>query len=253
MHQGFEINSYPRITETTTQQPSGFVQAMIAELVIGSQPEATKTFFGLSSRDKLKYNGWNVDGWVRWLAGLRGEYERRMARMCTILDNNSYQLKQSTPVNKKDTSWGVITKTQLISFDWPRGGMFVWIRIHFESHPLWQAKGTQVPLLDGPALATAFMILCTHKPHLVLGAPGSMFCPTPEIQAERGWAYLRLCFAAVSDEDVDACTTRLANTIQRFWRIKKVAEVEKLIKELETTNVEEVEGIVDLGHGVMGC
>lgn len=225
---------------------------MIASLIIGHQPDATATFNALSSKDKLSFSGWKMDGWVRWLAGLRGEYERRMNRMCNILDENAFQLKQSTPVRDADSDWGVITKTRLISFDWPRGGMFVWIRIHFESHPLFGVEGNDIAVLDGPALATAFLMHCTHKPQLVLGAPGAMFSATPEIMKERGWGYIRLCFAAETEENIDGSSLRFALGLQKFWKIKKVAEIEKLIMEMPGTKTEEIEGLVNMGT-VMGC
>ncbi|KAH7008173.1 pyridoxal phosphate-dependent transferase [Ilyonectria destructans] len=230
------IERFERITEATTQQPSGFVQSMIAELIRGPQPaETVAAFNALSIHDKATFGGWKVDGWVRWLAGLRGEYERRMVLMCSILEENTYQLKQSTPIRQTDSEWGVITKTQILSFDWARGGMFVWARIHFENHPLFEAKGVDIPILDGATLASAYLIFTTHAPNLVLGSPGAIFSATPEIRDERGWSYVRLCFAAESDENIEAGSRRYANALQKFWRIKEVAEIEKLVKELAIT------------------
>lgn len=225
---------------------------MIASLIMSPQPEATARFNALSAKDKRTFTGWKTDGWVRWLAGLRGEYERRMNRMCTILDENAYQLKQSTPVRDDDSDWGVITKTKLISFDWPRGGMFVWIRVHFEAHPLWNAEGDAVPIINGPVLATAFLMFCTHKPNLVLGAPGAMFSATPEIMKERGWGYVRLCFAAESEENIDSSSLRFAQALHRFWKIKKVEDMEKLVQEMPSAKVDEIEGLTNLGY-VMDC
>ncbi|KAM5342565.1 hypothetical protein ACJ41O_013531 [Fusarium nematophilum] len=228
------IERLTRITEVTTQQPSGFVQSLIAQLLIGPHASTLAEFNALPDAAKPSFKGWQLDGWVRWLAGLRGEYERRMTRMCTILEEHAFQLKHSTPVRKTDADWGVITKTRLYEFDWPRGGMFVWVRVFFEQHPLFQARGgAHIPVVDGPALAKAFLIHSTHAPHLVLGSPGGMFSATPEILAERGWKYVRLCFAAESDENVDAGSLRFANAVQQFFRIKNVAEIEELVKELE--------------------
>ena len=36
----------------------------------------------------------------------------------------------------EEDPWTVVTKTQLYEYDWPRGGMFIWIRMLFASHPL---------------------------------------------------------------------------------------------------------------------
>ncbi|RTE72088.1 hypothetical protein BHE90_013495 [Fusarium euwallaceae] len=225
------IERITRITEASTSQPSGFVQAFIAQVLLGPHSSALAEFSALPESEKANFKGWKLDGWVRWLAGLRGEYERRMTRMCTILEDNAFQLKQSTP-DKPDSDWDVITKTKLFEFDWPRGGMFVWLRIHFEQHPLFNARGTDIPVINGSELAKAFLIHSTQAPNLVLGSPGGMFSATPEILAEHGWKYVRLCFAAESDENVDAGSLRFSKSVQNFFRITEVAEIEKLIAEL---------------------
>jgi DNA-binding transcriptional MocR family regulator len=241
------IERFLRITETSTQQPSGFVQSMVAEVLMGPQEEALERFGNLSAKEKAVFAGWKMDGWVRWLEGLRGEYERRMNRMCRLLDEGSYQLKQSTPMRAADADWGVITKTQLYDFDWPRGGMFLWLRVNFDKHPLWMAKGTRVPLIDGLALSKALMILCTKKPYLVLVAPGTMFSADAAIRAERGWAYYRLCFAAESEENVDRCSTTFAEAVQKFWKIKSVQQIEELMDELDMLeDASEMEGMGNL-------
>ncbi|KAK8002798.1 hypothetical protein PG989_002517 [Apiospora arundinis] len=250
-----------RISETGTQQPSGFVQAIIAQTIMGPQQTeegsaAMSLFSALrSNREKAAFSGWETDGWVRWLSGLRGEYERRMNRMCTILEENAYQIKQSTPVRPSDADWGVITKTQLYDFDWPRGGMFLWMRMRFEQHPLWQAPGSNGAPLNGRALTTALMIFLTHKPYLVLVSPGLMFSTTPQIAEERGWAYYRLCFAAESDENIEKCSRRLVQGIHRFFRIKKVKELEDLLDEANTVSeqgLEDQDGLANMGT-YLGC
>ncbi|KAI1636404.1 pyridoxal phosphate-dependent transferase [Biscogniauxia mediterranea] len=258
-----------RISESGTQQPSGFVQVVIAESIMGPQPEAaTKAFSLFSRREQASFRGWKMDGWVRWLEGLRGEYERRMNRMCRILEDNACQLKQQTPLRKADADWGVITKTQLYDFSWPRGGMFLWLHVRFETHPLWKAAapgggggGGGGKVLDGPALSMALMLFLTRKPYIVLVSPGAMFAATDRIRAARAWAYYRLCFAAETDDNVDSATLRLARGIHRFWRIKDPREIEDLLRELdggqppETAEEEEegaAGGLANLGS-IMGC
>ncbi|KAI1853776.1 hypothetical protein JX266_001760 [Neoarthrinium moseri] len=241
-----------RISEASTQQPSGFVQSVLAESLIGSQPEAIARFASRSARDKVTFSGWQMDGWVRWLAGLRGMYERRMNRMCSILEEGAYQLKQSTPVRDADSDWGVISKTKLYEFDWPRGGMFLWLRMRFEKHPLWQATGSKGNVINGTALSTALMVFLTTKPYLVLVSPGMMFSATPKIREERGWAYFRLCFAAESEENIDKCSERFVQGVQKFWRIKKVKELEDILSETEAASAQDNEGLIDFGSW-MGC
>lgn len=243
-----------RVSESGTQNPSGFVQVIIAETIIGPQPQASAAFAAKSRKDQPTFNGWEMGGWVRWLEGLRGQYERRMNRMCKILEENAYQLKQSTPMRESDWDWGVITKTKLYDFQWPRGGMFLWVRMRFETHPLWKAPGSKGNIIDGTAMSTALMIFLTQKPYLVLVSPGLMFGATPKIRTERGWAYYRMCFAAESEENIDSCSLRFTQGVQKFWRIKNVKELEAILDETSSLNaeVEQVTGLTNLGSW-MGC
>ncbi|KAK5001701.1 hypothetical protein LTR39_006883, partial [Cryomyces antarcticus] len=128
-----------RITETSTQQPSGFVQAMIAELIMGPQSKNDGGQGGAKDG-----SGWKVDGWVRWLEGLRGNYERRMNAMCQILEDGQFLVKagrrnsltsHASSSDDDEDEWAVVEKTQMYAFDWPLGGMFIWLHINFPSHP----------------------------------------------------------------------------------------------------------------------
>jgi DNA-binding transcriptional MocR family regulator len=142
-----------------------------------------------------------------------------------------------------------------MSFDWPRGGMFIWVRVHFENHPLWQAAGGRsVALFDGPALSSALFVFFTHKPFKVVPSLGSVFAANPEIEANRAWAYWRLCFAAEAEENIDPASKQFVAAVQKFWRIKDVEEMEKLVDELNFAQVEaeDMEGMHNLG-AVLGC
>jgi DNA-binding transcriptional MocR family regulator len=204
---------------------------MVAELIMGPQSKTDGGRGGAKDGE-----GWKVDGWVRWLEGLRGMYERRMNRMCQILEDGRFDLKQYKPLSREDSDWAVVSKVKLYEFDWPRAGMFVWIKMMFESHPLWGQ-------VDGPKMARALWIFLTTKPHLVLASPGQIFSPTIEIAEAEGWKYFRLCFAAVSEEEVDASSERFVKGIQAFWKIKS----KKDLDDIETAASEEKEGLVDLG------
>ncbi|KAL2142074.1 hypothetical protein VTI28DRAFT_1587 [Corynascus sepedonium] len=268
------IERFERITECTTQQPSGFVQGLISELVLGSskQNQTAKSAFSrllLSSSDgrdqTATFAGWDTSGWVRWLEGLRGAYERRMARMCRILDAGS-ALVTTSPVSfssssadDKDTSeWSplAVSKTVLYSFRWPRGGMFIWLRMHLEAHPLWMARGPsrQLPVIDGPALSGALMVWLTTEPFRVLVSTGSIFSANDRVRQAEGWAYYRLCFAAEAEDKVGLAAERFVEGVKRFWEVTDAKLVEKLLKELGPSG--EVEA---LGDGVsrlgwyMGC
>ncbi|KAJ6076959.1 hypothetical protein N7499_008940 [Penicillium canescens] len=180
------IQSILRITETSTAQPSGFVQAMVAQLLMS----------------------WKVDGWMHWLDGLRKSYESRMNSMCSIIEGQDDLVSSDN-------------KNNIYSFDWPRGGMSVWVRIHFETHPL----ADQIP---GPNLAHFFWLFLMQRPHLILVTPGHMFSPTDEVAEEHGWKYIRLCFAAVSTEMVEQCSKRFVRATREFWAIDGVQELEEI-------------------------
>lgn len=255
---------------------------MVSELLLGPQPSSiTASFASLpSKKDQLAFEGWDTSGWVRWLEGLRGTYERRMARMARILDDGAHLLHLKQPARTKtggdgeirdeksaaaavddDEDWRIVTKTRLYDFAWPRGGMFLWLRVNFPSHPLWMARrsapGGSLPRIDGHALNTALLALCTHRPHLVLPAPGAMFAADEGVLARDAWAYFRLCFAAESEENVDAASRRFVDAVHAFWRIKDVKRIEELVEEFESAGAEErslgVTGMGNLAGVGQGC
>ncbi|KAH0564961.1 hypothetical protein GP486_001655 [Trichoglossum hirsutum] len=209
-----------RITEVATQQPSGFVQAIVAEQLIG--PHGSNDNGRGGGRDG---KGWAVEGWVRWLAGLRGAYERRMRRMCGILDDGKYTLVSKGLCNKGIKTvepWNIVDKVQMYDFAWPRGGMFVWIEMQLSTHPL---HGRTEP----GKLSHALWLHLTTKPYLVLVAPGTIFSPMPEIAEERGFVFYRLCFAAVEDEEVEAASHRFVEGVNSFWAKEDLGEIEELL------------------------
>lgn len=229
-----------RITETSTQQPSGFVQSMIAELIMGpDHANKNKTIEAAKKGGKgglADGSGWKADGWVRWLEGLRGNYERRMKKMCSILDANAYLVKSGRrqsltfSPSTEEEEWSVVEKTRLYSFDWPVGGMFIWLRINFESHPLYSsfAKSNELP-----RLSRALWIFWTTKPYLVLVSPGTIFSPTDAIRERDGWRYFRLCFAAIDESELGGVSERLTGAVAGFWRIKDRETIDKMLEEDE--------------------
>jgi DNA-binding transcriptional MocR family regulator len=219
-----------RITETSTQQPSGFVQSMIAELIIG--PQSSKDGGKGGNKDG---SGWKTDGWVRWLEGLRGNYERRMQKMSFILEEGKYALRSSNrqPVDvassfssDEDEEYQVVSKTQMYDFVYPLAGMFLWMRAHYETHPLY-AK------VEHERLARALWIYMTKEPYLVLVSPGSIFSPTDALREEKGWQYFRLCFAAVDDDVVEKYSKGVVEAFRSFWTIKKVSDIDEILKDEE--------------------
>ena len=123
-------------------------------------------------------------------------------------------------------------------------------------------------VVDGPALCTALFVLLTRKPFLVVVSPGLMFSADEAVAARRGWAHYRLCFAAEDGgpDRVAACTRRFADGVHRFWRIKRVRELEDLLEDgpaaaaagTEVAAAEDEDGAARLGldfvpASCMGC
>ena len=231
------------ITETSTQQPSGFVQSMIAELLLGPDHSGIGNEIAVAKKRGGKGglpdgSGWKIAGWVRWLEGLRGNYERRMNLQSRILDENKYLVKAGrrnsllSSTSADDEEWSVVEKTQLYDFDWPVGGMFIWLRICFENHPLFTTyKGAGSQGLQ--RLSHAQWVFWTTKPYLVLVSPGTIFSPNQSIAEREGWRYFRLCFAAINEDVLGATTKRLADGVNDFFRIKDKKVIEKLLEEDE--------------------
>ena len=209
-----------RITESSTQQPSGFVQSVIAQLIIGPQARDGR---GGGKEDK----GWKTDGWIRWLEGLRGNYERRMQSMCKILDEGA-QLVETTPSGRRrysDAEWSLISKTTMYSFQWPMGGMFIWLQMHFDNHPLYSH-----PDVSHDKLSHALWVYLTTPKYLVLVAPGSIFAPTAKIRNEESWKYFRVCFAAVDENEVERTSRGLVEGVRSFWGKTDVGDIQELAK-----------------------
>ncbi|KAL2826011.1 pyridoxal phosphate-dependent transferase [Aspergillus cavernicola] len=213
------IERITRISETSTQAPSGFVQAMVAELILGQQVDDKV----VDSGKKETRQGWQMDGWVRWLEGLRAGYEHRMQQMCSILEEGKYTTTDTAndsddPTLNDEDSWEILEKAQMYDFAWPTGGMFVWVKVCYENHPLRRAY-------EPERLSKALWVHFTHKPYLCLPGPGTMFAPTEEVKS-RGYQYLRLCFAAIPEDEVPPVTERLVDGFRAFWQRKDLEGLE---------------------------
>ncbi|KAG9792199.1 aromatic amino acid aminotransferas-like protein, partial [Aureobasidium melanogenum] len=225
------VDRIERITETSTQQPSGFVQSLVAELIVG--PSSREDPGKGGSKDG---SGWKVDGWVRWLEGLRGNYERRMQLMSSILEDGKYLVQSShretassvttqTPHDDgDDDGYEMLHKTQMYDFAYPHAGMFLWMHVHYETHPLFSK-------VEHQRLARALWLFMTTKDYLVLLSPGTIFCPTPEVMEEKGWQYFRLCFAAVDDRLVESSSKAIVRAFTDFWAIDDVKKIDKILQD----------------------
>lgn len=212
---------------------------MVAQLLIGTEGALPPRESFFSSSNKTQ-NGWKVDGWVRWLEGLRGNYERRMNAMCNILEANKHVVKtgrrrkQTSHHNEQnqstinttddDSEWRHVVKLQIYDFDYPMGGMFTWLHFIYETHPL-------ADKFPHSKLSAAHWVLLTREPYRVLPAPGVLFSANEAIQAASGYQFMRLCFAAVDEAEIEPLTQRLVNGIHAFWAIKKSEEIDELLEE----------------------
>lgn len=232
-----------RITETSTQQPSGFVQAMIAELIMG--PQSPQDGGKGGAKDG---SGWDVSGWVRWLEGLRGNYERRMQIMATVLEEGKYTIRQSrresipADSDSENEEYQVVTKTQMYDFAYPMAGMFLWLHIRIESHPLFDK-------VDSERLAHALWVYLTQPPYLCLISPGAIFASTETIARESGWQYFRLCFAAIDEPVLQSKSESIVQAFKSFWDFKKVQDIDEILKdEDEETDASHLQSLANLAN-----
>jgi aromatic amino acid aminotransferase I / 2-aminoadipate transaminase len=89
------------LTDNSTQQPAGFGQLFLTEL-LGEQ-------------------GWALEGFARWVKSLSREYERRRNFLLELFDTK-------------------IASTGYASVCKPQAGMFVWIKVNLEKHPRYIVK-----------------------------------------------------------------------------------------------------------------
>ncbi|KAF9769326.1 hypothetical protein IL306_013270 [Fusarium sp. DS 682] len=185
-----------KITDDTTQQPSGFAQAIIAQII--GEPD--------SNKESL----WGPDGWVRWLQGLRYIYQRRMEKMATVLEENK-------------VSGSGADKVKMFDFQWPMGGMFLWVEINISTHSLASQVGPR-------RLVRALWVHCTRHPYLILTVPGQDFAATDMVKTSRGFLFFRFCFAAVEEDVLQEKTKSFTDACRDFWMIGTVEEMDEILQ-----------------------
>jgi len=117
-----------RYGETSAQAPSGLSQALVTQLLIT----------------------WGSDGFIRWLRGLGQQYTDRRDYFIDLL-NAKFHVH--TSVSEHDfwkgctvydaypktgglsEKYGSFGQTKYFSFVAPSGGMFIWLKFYFDSHP----------------------------------------------------------------------------------------------------------------------
>lgn len=198
-----------RVTDATTQQPSGFVQAIVTQLL--SSTEQAGEVHSSKSTTPDRHASWGVEGWVKWLECLRDNYQRRMITMATIFEQNRFLRCESSEI-------------EMFSFNWPMGGMFLWMKIHLDNHPL---RSLVVP----QRLMLALWICCTQHPYRVLMNPGKDFAASDSIKEAGGYSYLRFCFAAVEESALVSKSRSFIEACRRFWGMDDINDINQVLRE----------------------
>ncbi|KAG0377488.1 MAG: pyridoxal phosphate-dependent transferase [Linnemannia gamsii] len=165
--------------EVTIQQPSGFSQAILAEMLVSH---------------------WGQEGYRRYLTeNVRTEYLKRSQFLQT-------QLK--TRINPK-----------FASFIEPSAGMFIWIKIHLEQHPRYGTAKDSVLMLDlfrkcvenNVLMVPGWQFSCKPKP-TDLDPADVLNCWFDEDAT-----YLRATFAYASFEQMEQASIRFGNTLDQIF------------------------------------
>ncbi|KAF3916015.1 hypothetical protein AA313_de0210396 [Arthrobotrys entomopaga] len=193
-----------RVGELSFQQPSGAIQALIGKLL-------TTT--------------WRMSGWITWLSLLRHQYEQRMNLLCSALEESrtvtmisikNIRVKNDDDANstQEGEKYSLVQKSvkELYEFERPMGGMFVWVRVYFEIHRLYD--GT-----NGRDIMNALWHYLARPGSECLVAPGWMFGATDEICDREGWKYMRLCFASVDTETLKAGGATFGKGVKEFFEL----------------------------------
>jgi len=114
------------------------------------------------------------------------------------------------------------------SFSFPKGGMFVWMKLYLDRNPRYQTmlkESQSVNAAEGAAVVSnwteAFwMDLIQEK---VLLTPGSYYTPIigagneRMIQAQPDVTFFRLTFAFETREEMKLGVERMANVFEKWW------------------------------------
>ncbi|KAI5787313.1 pyridoxal phosphate-dependent transferase [Geopyxis carbonaria] len=183
--------------EASTQQPSGFVQALVGSLLV---------------------RHWGMRGWLAWLEKLRALYDARMRAQCAALHAGRFHIAS----HAADGDCEKVSRTEMLRFAPPAGGMFVWVRVLLHNHPAWAAWAARGHT-RGDMLWRLWMFVAETR--LSMPCPGQVFASTPQMAQECD--LLRFCFSGVEEEEVAPATERWVEGCGAFWELG-VEEVEAI-------------------------
>ncbi|KAM0746202.1 PLP-dependent transferase [Meredithblackwellia eburnea MCA 4105] len=199
-----------RDTEVRSMQPSGFSQAVIAELM----------------------GHWGTEGYLQWLSSLRDNYLTRrnwllesFAKHFDLIPASSAKVVGAEGVVAfAKGKGGEIEATPLFSFVPPTGGMFVWIKMYLSANEEFKTLAKDSGVKDPEA---SFMELIWRRlaENKVLLSPGDYFAPwqgadkatTKDAGREAGVGHFRLAFSYGSRDEMDEAINRVGQTIAASW------------------------------------
>ena len=215
------------MTDVTTSNPSGFAEAALAQVI------------------RREWNG--PEGFVRWIAGLNANYRSRRDVLCETLaegrvlfvgrdkESGSDSESKSEGSSNDDGDGGrdgsgkrkhrgskSLARThrtrkgkplRMYDFDVPEGGMYVWVNLHLDDHPLARGKA-------GLSIRDILIRLWNHliTNFDLLTVPGPLFAVDGSTGAKTASHHLRLTFAAVAPSDLRRAGRLFGEGVKTFWR-----------------------------------
>lgn len=197
------IEKLLRGTEMQTQQPSGFSELIIGEMLLK----------------------WGLEGYLEWNANLRDQYRvRRDWMLDAIAEQFDLVPAEQSGV---EGAFGLVayvkgTKVPVMSFEPPVAGMFVWVTVLYHSHPGFKAFSEGK---DGPAAVREFEEVIWKKlvDAKVLLTPGWYYTPWEGGESsvhEPGAGHFRLAYSYEPKDLMEEGIRRFAEVLTREWTEK---------------------------------
>lgn len=216
-----------RATEAGSAAPSGFAQALVAELL-------------------TRHWGADAAGFLTYISTLRERYREKMRAMVSVLDGARFL----PTVTEEDDGGVVVTNTEILAFTPPAAGMFIWVRILYGHHPLFGAPfSCSAAYLAGKLWE---WLVDPQYGYGVMVGPGKMFSAAAIDGGEgEGDEYFRVAFALLGVQEGREAAGAVVEGIRAFWGLS-MREVERIGMEDGDGEGEGAEGEV-MREVVMGC
>ncbi|KAH9012429.1 PLP-dependent transferase [Lactarius pseudohatsudake] len=197
-----------RIGETSAQNPCGLGQALVVALL----------------------TQWTFDGYIRWLRGLRTQYQHRRDFLVDCLAEE-FELSPEPSITttsggpallcaypRGSVSGGLLGEKArpLLSFVPPSSGMFVWVKLHFGDVPDKRDES------DGSVLTPERQFWGKLAKAGVVVGPGWIFAPTlgaPSTEADRQTGHVRVSYTPSDMETTRRGIKIFAQTLREFCRV----------------------------------